>query len=86
VIFNTKVHGIPCQCKVTYSTPIIPAVTDGPADNWTPQEGGDFEYDILDRRGRPAPWLAKKLTKQDDDRLYTEFKLECRAEDYNDPL
>jgi hypothetical protein len=83
--FTTKVAGIPCQCRVTHFTNVIPAKVDGPPEDCYPAEGGEFEYDILDRRGRKAPWLEKKLKPEDDDRLYFEFNLECRAEDYQDP-
>jgi hypothetical protein len=29
----------------------------------------EYEYDVCDRRGRPAPWLEKKLTGKDRDRI-----------------
>ena len=61
MIFDTKVAGIPCQCQVTYSTPYIPANLNGHPDNWTPPEGGDFEFVLLDRRGYKAAWLERKL-------------------------
>lgn len=47
-----------------------------------PPELEDIEYQILDRRGRPAPWLAKKLTQDDDIRLMDEYKAACFAERY----
>jgi hypothetical protein len=29
----------------------------------------DFDYEICDRRGRPAPWLEKKATKEDRENI-----------------
>jgi hypothetical protein len=84
--FTTKVAGIPCICRVTNFTDVISANLDGDPDNWTPEEGGEFEYDILDKKGYKAKWLEKKLTKEDDERLYSEFKLECRSEEFNEPF
>lgn len=29
----------------------------------------EVEFDVLDRRGRPAPWLERKLTDADRERI-----------------
>jgi hypothetical protein len=84
--FNTKLHGIPCQCDVTHYRPGEAAYTEGHPDRWEPAIDPEFEFDILDTRGRQAPWLERYLTKEDHQRLYEEFKQELyittRAEDY----
>lgn len=85
MIFDTHVAGIPCQCEITYFEPVIPAYIEGAPENCTPEEGGAFEFNLLDRRGYKATWLEKKLSKSDESRLYEEFKLESRAEDFIDP-
>jgi hypothetical protein len=46
-----------------------------------PPEPEEFEFTILDRRGRPAPWLERKLTEADSDRLLAEY-LERQHEPY----
>ncbi len=66
--FESSVSGIPCKVKVTYATPYIPESWNGPA------EGGDFEFELLDRRGYPAKWLEKKLTPKDVERLEKEYE------------
>lgn len=71
--FNTRIAGIPCICHVTYYTPEIPAYTSGLHEDSYPAEGGDFEFEILDRNGRKAEWLERKLTDEDEERLYQEF-------------
>lgn len=65
--FESKIQGIPCIIDVTYYTPQIPAT------HFDPPEGGDFEYNVLDRSGRKAPWLQKKITPSDDERIYKQF-------------
>lgn len=65
--FESHVQGIPCKVNVTYATKYIPESWNGPA------EGGDFEFELLDRRGYPAKWLEKKLTPKDVERLMAEY-------------
>ena len=64
----TRVAGIPCLVHITdYS---FQAPHRGSA--WSCESDQDFygweeiHYEILDRRGRPAPWLARKATDVDD--------------------
>lgn len=85
MIFDTRVHGIPCLCRVTHFRPYEPADLSGHPDNATAPIGSEFEYQILDKRGRYAPWLERYLTSQDNTRLEEEFLLEVRAEDYRYP-
>lgn len=73
VIISTHVQGIPCQVKVTYHTPYRPARTYGPPEHCYPEEPGDLDFDVLDRRGRPAPWLERKLTPDDEERIGAEL-------------
>jgi len=56
-IFQTKVSGIPCQCKVDYTPPDIRG----------------FEFRILDRKGYLAPWLERKVTPDTIDALYDAY-------------
>ena len=45
-----------------------------------PPEPTEFEYEILDRRGRKAPWLEKYLTVADEERLLLEFHLALESQ------
>lgn len=85
MIFTTRVHGIPCQCRITHYRTSEPAYLEGSPDNWTAPVDAEFEFDILDQRGRPAPWLEKYLNDDDTQRLYEEFRLEVKSEDYLEP-
>ena len=59
--FEARVCGIPCIIRVLSWDYYIPAKVSGPPEYCYPAEGGDGEWEILDQRGRPAPWLEKKL-------------------------
>lgn len=66
--FETRVDGIPCQVDVTYYEPYKPATFHCPA------EGGEIEFDIYDRKGYHAPWLERKLTDDDNERIFEEYE------------
>ena len=54
---ETRIAGIPCLIGVTsYGRPAYIA---GAPENCAP--GDCAEYDVLDMRGRPAPWLVQKM-------------------------
>lgn len=63
--FDTTVCGIPCIVRVTYWEAYDPGCTSGPPERCYPAEGGDGEWEILDRNGRHAPWLENKMTERD---------------------
>ena len=69
MIFNTRVNGIPCKCRVTHFTPPVPATFDNPA------EDSEFEYSLLDSRGNIAAWLDKYITPQVNQQLYDDFQI-----------
>jgi hypothetical protein len=63
---EARVAGIPCLIGVTSWWPYVPARTYGPPEDCYPEEGGYGDWEVLDRRGRPAPWLSKKLCSRDE--------------------
>lgn len=72
---ETRVAGIPCIAKVTHyfcKPPHrgSPHTCDSDLDFYGYSE---IEFEVLDQRGRPAPWLAKKLTSQDAQRIEQEI-------------
>ena len=83
MIFATKVNGVPCQCKVSHYTPPVPIhiYGSGIGDCLAP-EPGEFEYEILDRRGTRARWLEKYITPAVDERLAEEHAVMQMADYY----
>ena len=84
--FETRVCGIPCIVRVTSWEAYVPAQVSGPPEYCYPAEGGCGDWEILDSRGRPAPWLEKKMTgaeRQEVDAFLFEKMENCR-DDYYD--
>ena len=63
--FESTVCGIPCIIRVTYWESYRPAYVSGLPENCYPAEGGCGDWEVLDRRGRPAAWLERKLTDRE---------------------
>lgn len=81
--FHTKVASIPCKCRVVQYTPYKPMQIHGfGMGDAIPPEPEEFDFQILDTKGHPAPWLAEKLTLNDHARLLEEFQLERIGERY----
>ncbi len=83
--FDTRVCGIPCIVRVTYWEAYLPAKVSGPPESCYPAEGGEGDWEILDTRGRPAPWLERKMTDRDRNLLSEEVfnHMEEMEEDYD---
>ncbi|HAZ61056.1 MAG TPA: hypothetical protein DCY89_05725 [Gammaproteobacteria bacterium] len=62
---ETTVSGVPCIVGVLDYEPYQPAFRGGPLDSARAPGGGCGVWAVLDRRGRPAPWLEAKLTDAD---------------------
>lgn len=66
---ETRISGIPCLIEASVNGTYTPAKTDADPGRCYEAEYPEIEFDVLDRRGRPAPWLAKKLTQADTNRI-----------------
>jgi hypothetical protein len=72
---ETRVAGIPCIIGVE-------DYQEGNGNKWCDSDVdyyGYSEWVVCDRRGRPAPWLERKMTGKDTDRIESEI-----AEYFND--
>lgn len=70
--FSTHVAGIPCRVKVVEYEPADPGYFRGHPDSWEPGDPGEIVLEILDRRGKPAKWLERKLDAGGWERLREE--------------
>lgn len=71
--FTTRISGIPCQIRIQHLTQPQPMRVYGVGmEDADPPEPGEFEFEVLDRKGYKASWLADKLKGNDIDRLYEE--------------
>lgn len=70
-ILDTKISGIPCKVGVK-ECHVVPSWRGSP---WTCDSDMDFygysdvDFEVLDRKGYPANWLAKKMTPSDIRRI-----------------
>lgn len=62
-----RIAGIPCLIGVIYFA--------SEAQTWDDPGSVDAEWEVLDRRGRPAPWLERKVDSKEEDAI---FEAVCR--------
>lgn len=72
---ETRVAGIPCRVVIDYfyhQPPFrgSPYRCDSDLDYFGYTE---VEWHLVDRKGYPAPWLERKLTRADEDRIRAEL-------------
>lgn len=70
---ESTVAGIPCLIRVDYffkQKPLGP-MCDSDMDCYGYV---NVDFTVCDRRGRPAPWLEKKLSTEDKERIETEIE------------
>ena len=81
---ESRVAGIPCLIGVIDWEGYVPAYTSGPPDRCYPSEGGCGSWEVLDRRGRKAPWLERKMTAADERRVEQDVfeAMENKADDW----
>jgi hypothetical protein len=81
--FATRISGIPCQIRIQHLTHPQPMRVYGlGVEDVDPPEPGEFEFEVLDRKGYKASWLADKLKEDDIDRLYEEASASMLADRY----
>lgn len=73
MIIETRIAGIPClidaQVNVQQGSYSRNAPSDWDYHGWVEVES----FTVLDRRGRPAPWLEAKMTDKDIQRIEEEL-------------
>ena len=72
-MMRTTIAGIPCQVDVTHYEPYEPATWHEPAS------GGEIEFEVYDRRGYRAAWLERKVTEDDEVRIFAEWEAELQG-------
>ena len=59
---ETRVAGIPCVIGVVDYISVVGSYCQNAASDWDYHGYTECEFEVLDRRGRKAPWLERKLT------------------------
>ena len=68
---ETTVAGIPCIIGVTDYIKVAGSHIQSAASDMDYYGYTESEYVVCDRRGRPAPWLERKVSEKDTDRIDT---------------
>jgi hypothetical protein len=79
----TKIQGIPCEVSVAYYPGLPFRQTGMGFGDCEPEEPEEFEIvGVFSRDGSAAPWLARKITESDENRIFEQFKLEKENDNY----
>jgi len=70
---KTRIAGIPCEIEVLHWFKQKPLGRNCDSD-WDAVGYTECEFAVLDRRGRPAPWLEAKVTDEDRARIIEELE------------
>lgn len=70
---QSQISGIPCLIKITNYFKQKPQGR-GASSDWDCYGYSEAEWEVLDRKGYKANWLAKKLTSRDEDRINEEIE------------
>lgn len=70
---ESRVAGIPCLIGVTHYESVGGSYSYNAASDMDYYGYSDAEWEVLDRRGRKAAWLERKLTSRDHDRISAEI-------------
>lgn len=72
-LMETQVAGIPCTARIDYVSVVRGSYSYNAASDLDYHGYSEIDWELCDRRGRPAPWLTKKLTPADIDRIENEI-------------
>jgi hypothetical protein len=70
---ETRVAGIPCIIGVTEYDSVDGSYNYNASSDMDYYGYSEIEWVVCDRRGRPAPWLEKKMTSKDESRIEREI-------------
>ncbi len=77
---ESRVAGIPCLIGVSHFDSVRGSYSYNAPSDMDYYGYTESEWDVLDRRGRPAAWLERKLTDDDRQRIEQEIA-EAMTED-----
>lgn len=76
---DTTIAGIPCSVRIDHFSKQKPDYT-----TWSSDQDyygyTEMDWVVCDQRGRPAPWLEKKIKQSDTDRIEKEIDEHMGAE------
>ena len=70
---ESRVAGIPCIIGVTHFESVKGSFDYHADSDWDYHGYTEFEFEVLDRRGRKAAWLERKLTDEMTQKIESEI-------------
>jgi hypothetical protein len=64
-----RIARIPCLIDVTHAIDVPGSFDFNAGSDWDYLGYRECEFTVCDRRGRPAPWLERKMTQDDRDEI-----------------
>jgi len=81
---KTYIAGIPCQVgDIEVRGSYCPAKVNADPDDCYEAEYPEVSFVVQDQRGRPAPWLERKMTDEDLARITGEILEELEEDAYD---
>jgi hypothetical protein len=65
--------GLPCIAEVTHCSPGCASKVNADPDDCYESEAPEIEFRLLTMKGKPAPWLEKLMTQDDQERIEREL-------------
>lgn len=68
---EVRIQGIPAIAKVTHFLKVKPHRGSPQTcdSDWDYYGYTEIEFDVLDRKGYPAAWLERKMTREDEENI-----------------
>ena len=81
---ESRIAGIPCLIGVTHFNSVRGSYSYNAPSDMDYYGYTESEWEVLDRRGRPAAWLERKLTDRERSRIDGEVfeHMEASCDDY----
>lgn len=81
---ESRIAGIPCLIGVTHFNSVRGSYSYNAPSDMDYYGYTESEWEVLDRRGRPAAWLERKMTDRERSRIDEEVfeHMEASCEDY----
>ena len=81
---ESRIAGIPCLIGVTHFNRVRGSYSYNAPSDMDYYGYTESEWEVLDRRGRPAAWLERKLTDRERSRIDGEVfeHMEASCDDY----
>jgi hypothetical protein len=70
---KTRIAGIPCTVNYSIQGKYVPAKVNADPNSCYEAEYPEVEFTVCDRQDRPAPWLERKMTEEDRQRIESEI-------------